>query len=119
MEIIITGGTILTIIIGVIGFFLKRTISTLDEHDTKINNELVHKDGYEKEIVDVKKNVKEIRDNYTPMKTHKADFDECRTDIKQIKDNYLTKDDYFREQAKTDRKLDRIMDILLEMKGEK
>ena len=31
----------------------------------------------------------------------------------------ITKEDFFREQAKTDRKLDRIMDILLEMKGDK
>ena len=38
-------------------------------------------------------------------------------DIKQIKADYITKEDFFREQAKTDRKLDRIMDILLEMKG--
>ena len=47
------------------------------------------------------------------------DRDECRGDIKQIKADYITKEDFFREQAKTDRKLDRIMDILLEMKGDK
>ena len=34
-------------------------------------------------------------------------------DIRRIKDNYLTKDDYFREQAKVDKKLDSIMDILM------
>ena len=42
-----------------------------------------------------------------------------REDIEKIKANYITKEDFFREQAKTDRKLDRIMDILLEMKGDK
>ena len=44
---------------------------------------------------------------------------EIREDIEKIKANYITKEDFFREQAKTDRKLDRIMDILLEMKGDK
>ena len=53
----------------------------------------------------------------------KSDYDkdmkEVREDIEKIKANYITKEDFFREQAKTDRKLDRIMDILLEMKGDK
>ena len=44
---------------------------------------------------------------------------EVREDIEKIKANYITKEAFFREQAKTDRKLDRIMDILLEMKGDK
>lgn len=52
----------------------------------------------------------------------KGDYDkdmkEVREDIEKIKANYITKEDFFREQAKTDRKLDRIMDILLEMKGD-
>lgn len=47
------------------------------------------------------------------------DMKEVREDIEKIKANYITKEDFFREQAKTDRKLDRIMDILLEMKGDK
>ena len=46
-------------------------------------------------------------------------MDECRGYSKQIKADYITKEDFFLEQAKTDRKLDRIMDILLEMKGDK
>lgn len=47
------------------------------------------------------------------------DMKEVCEDIEKIKANYITKEDFFREQAKTDRKLDRIMDILLEMKGDK
>ena len=43
----------------------------------------------------------------------------CETAIAQIKEDYITKEDFFREQGKTDRKLDRIMDILLEIKGGK
>lgn len=43
----------------------------------------------------------------------------CESAIAQIKEDYITKEDFFREQGKTDRKLDRIMDILLEIKGGK
>lgn len=46
-------------------------------------------------------------------------IDKCESDIAKIKEDYITKEDFFREQAKTDRKLDRIMDILLEIKGGK
>ena len=41
------------------------------------------------------------------------DIEKNTEDIRRIKDNYLTKDDYFREQAKVDKKLDSIMDILM------
>lgn len=46
-------------------------------------------------------------------------IDKCESDIAKIKEDYITKEDFFREQGKTDRKLDRIMDILLEIKGGK
>lgn len=50
---------------------------------------------------------------------HEEDLKSVHDDIKKIKEDYITKDDFFREQNKTDRKLDRIMDILLELKGDK
>ena len=67
IEILLTAG------IGVITFFLKRTIDELDI---------------------------------------------CRKNIAKIKEDYITKEDFFREQNENRRKLDRIMDILLEVKGE-
>ena len=42
----------------------------------------------------------------------------CQRDIEKIKEDYITKEDFFREQSENRRKLDRIMDILLEVKGE-
>lgn len=67
IEILLTAG------IGVITFFLKRTIDELDM---------------------------------------------CKRHIAKIKEDYITKEDFFREQNENRRKLDRIMDILLEVKGE-
>ena len=46
-------------------------------------------------------------------------IDKCESDIAKIKEDYITKEDFFREQGKTDRKLDRIMEILMEIKGGK
>lgn len=67
IEFLLTAG------IGVISFFLKRTIDELDS---------------------------------------------CKRNIAKIKEDYITKEDFFREQNENRRKLDRIMDILLEVKGE-
>lgn len=75
---------VLTLLIGVIGFFLTRTFKELDN----------------------KAAVKEF-------KAAKKDIEKNAEDIRRVKDNYLTKDDYFREQAKVDKKLDSIMDILM------
>ena len=52
--------------------------------------------------------------DYTPRDTHQKDFDECRKDIKEIRENYLTKDDFIREISKMDRKLDRMMEMMIE-----
>ena len=46
------------------------------------------------------------------------ELDSCKRDIAKIKEDYITKEDFFREQSENRRKLDRIMDILLEVKGE-
>lgn len=48
-----------------------------------------------------------------------TELDKCREDIAKVKEDYITKEDFFREQADTRRKLDRIMDILLEIRGGK
>ena len=46
------------------------------------------------------------------------ELDVAKRDIIRIKEDYITKEDFFREQTENRRKLDRIMDILLEIKGE-
>ena len=75
---------VLTLLIGLIWFFLTRTFKELDN----------------------KTAVKEFE-------AAKQDIEKNAEDIRRVKDNYLTKDDYFREQAKVDKKLDSIMDILM------
>lgn len=71
----------------------------------------------ENELDSVKKDIREIQSTYTSLDVHNRDFGECRKKIADIAENYLTKDDFFREQAKTERKLDQILDILMKKAG--
>ena len=77
---------VLTLLIGVIGFFLVRTFRELDG---KVSS---------KEFESVQKDIEKNTD-----------------DIRRIKDNYLTKDDFFREQTKTEKKLDDMLKILMDL----
>lgn len=79
---------VLTTAIGIIGFFVKKALSDLEKKSDKTETERI-----EKELNTVKKS------------------------IDDVKDNYLTREDFFREQLKTEKKLDRIMDMLVEMRG--
>lgn len=81
-------GTVITVLFGLLGFFVKKAFNDLDNKASK------------SELEDVKE-----------------DIEKNSTAINKIKENYLTKQDFFNEQAKTEKKLDKIMDILMEMKG--
>lgn len=114
---------LLGFVTGGLVYLLKRSvfgrIDKIEDAQRKAGETTVKKADYEKSLQAVQNDIKQIRADYTPRSEHSKDLDECRGDIKQIKEDYITKEDFFREQGKTDRKLDRIMDILLEMKGEK
>lgn len=108
---------------GALTYLIKRSVfGKVDKLESRVEyvekNYTLQKD-HESDLKECKDDIKGIRQDYTPKKMHEKDFDECKTDIKKIKEDYITKEDFFREQGKTDRKLDRIMDILLEMKGDK
>ena len=79
---------ILTALIGIVGFFLKKAYSDIEKKADKAETQSLSED-----------------------------VDKIRSTISKIKDDYLTRDDFFREQIKTERKLDKIMDILMELKG--
>lgn len=82
-EIVIS---VMTALVGIIGFFVKRAYDSLNEKATK-----------------------------EELKAVKEDVEENTNDIRRIKDKYLTKEDYLFEQAKVEKRLDRIMEILIEM----
>jgi len=102
------------------GWLLKHTSDKNDKLLEKLQNSMVGRSEFDKQLDAVKKDIREIQRSYTTQAKHDKDFDECRQSIKEIRDNYLTKEDFLREQAKTERKLDaqdqkldRILEILM------
>jgi hypothetical protein len=98
--------------IGVVGYFLKRTMGRVDKSETDISR---IKETYTRkdEHAETRADIRQIREDYTPKKSHEKDFDECRQKIEQIKQDYIMKEDFYREFNKVDRKLDHITDILM------
>ena len=114
-------GLLVTALITTVTFLIKRSLFSraddLSKTVKEVQEETVKKADYEKAQDKTEADIEQIRKDYTPKDTHSKDFDEVRQDIKRITENYLTKEDFFREQAKTDRKLDQILNILMQ-KGE-
>lgn len=89
--------TIIGVVVGIISYFLKRTMVTLDKCESAVHD-------------------KADRAELTAVRTDmQGRVDRLDRDVASIKQDYITKEDFFREQAKTDRKLDQIIQIL--MKG--
>lgn len=109
--------TVITLGIGVISYFLKRTMNQVDKQGEEIQqlkNERVAKVDLKEITEELKKDIRQIREDYTPKETHQRNFDECRRELKEIRENYLTKEDFVREISKMDQKLDRVLDLLIE-----
>lgn len=108
--------TAITLGIGAITYFLKRTMSMVDKHSAEIQGirqDTVSRKELKEQTQDLRQDIVKIREDYTPKETHRKDFDECRKDIKEIRMNYLTKDDFIREINKMDRKLDQVLEMQL------
>lgn len=110
--------TAITLGIGVISYFLKRTMNQLDctvQHLQKIERDSVTKADLKETTDELKKDINKIREDYTPKETHSKDFDGCQKEIKEIRQNYLTKDDFIREINKVDRKVEQMLNMMIEM----
>ncbi len=109
------------IAITIITYFLKRTISKVDEHDKDIGQvkqtyATVSKvDELDKDISQIKqlcasvskieehsKDINHIKQTYVT----EAKLESVRADIKEIKENALTKADFYRVQQVSDRKVE-------------
>lgn len=96
-------GTAVTIAIGIISYFLKRTMSKQDEHDKDINQI--------KLTYVTKDELKELKDETN------SDLKKLQADVEEIKDKSLTKADFYRLQSNTDSKIDKIYDLLIKLNG--
>ena len=94
--------TLAGIAVTVISYFLKRTISKMDDHDRDINK--IKQTYVTKTELDAVRS--EIRDDVGALKA----------DVKEIKENTLTKADFYRSQTATERKIDKVYDLLMDIK---
>lgn len=88
-----------SIAVTIISYFLKRTMSKQDEHD---------------------RDIAEIKRNYVTKNDHQRDITEIKTEIRQVskdisslKDTTLTKADFYRSMGRTEEKLDKLQEILI------
>ncbi|WP_050698993.1 hypothetical protein [Anaeromassilibacillus senegalensis] len=92
--------TVAGLAITIIGFFLKRTISTTDKHGESIHE-------IEKTYV--------TQDDFKRYKSQsRDDIQQLNVDINDLKSKCLLKEDYFRGQADVNARLEKIYDLLLE-----
>lgn len=91
---------VLTLLIGVVGYFLKRTMS---EHDA------------------LRKKVEQMGQAYATkdeIRELKGKIDKISDDVDTVKLNYISKDDFFRQMAGVTSTLERIDDKLERMRKE-
>ena len=108
--------TAATVAIGIISYFLKRTMSKQDRHEEDIN--------HIKLTYVTRVQLKEFKEE-----TNNG-INKLQKDIEDIKENTLKKSDFLRQQANTermierlekntDKKLDSIYDVVLKIGGRK
>lgn len=88
-----------TIITGIIGYFLKRTIGAVDDCVSEIKN--MKRDYATKEELDTFRG--DIKDEIRKISSN----------IDDIKDNYIRKEDFVRSMADMNGQLNRILDYLM------
>lgn len=86
-------------VMTVIGYFLKRTMTKVDEHDKDIN---VIKQTYV-----TKDEFKELRAEI------KADLDKISDDMDEMKERNLSKQDFYRSQSEVQESIKQIMNLLI------
>ena len=103
---------------GLLAWLLKRSYDRVE----KKADGAVPKAEFDKQMDSCREQIRAIQETYTPRTVHDKDIDECRRKINKISEVYLTKEDFYREQAKTERrleqqneKLDRVLEILMQM----
>ena len=75
--------TAITLGIGVITYFLKRTMSQVDKHGEeirRIDSERVTKTDLKESTEELKKDIRQIREDYTPKNVHEKDGQKVGSD---------------------------------------
>lgn len=91
----------ITTAVGIIAYFLRRTISDVDTNTSDI---------------------KEIKERYATkdsIKSVETKLDDIKKDLNEVQVNYIPKSDFMAEMDKIDRKLDRMTEIIIDQYKER
>ena len=94
-----------SVAVGIISYFLKRTMRRQDDHERDIN--------HIKLTYVTRDQLKEFKEETNGV------LDKLQKDVESIKDTTLTKADFYRIQSATDKKLDKIYDLMVKIRGDK
>ena len=94
---------------------------SFDKIEKKLDT-AVPKEDFDTKIANHEAQIRKIQETYTPRTTHDKDVGELREKISRISENYLTKEDFYRENTKTDRKIesanqkiDRVIELQMQL----
>lgn len=114
---------VLTGLMGVVGYFLKRTMDTTDGNTKDINllqqtsvtkNEVKH---HERDINHIKQTYV-TKDEMKEMRTElKAEIEKISKTVTDIQNTTLPKEDFYRSAMETNRKLETLQQTILERLG--
>ena len=106
---------------GIIGYFLQETMKKVDTHDKDINliKQTYVTDTQMKEVKqDFEDDLEKLALDVVDVKKELSDdIRQLTLDVADIKDNFLKTQDFYRVQANTDKKLDKMYDLLLKLSG--
>lgn len=108
-----------TTALGIITYFLKKTMDRNENTEKKviaIEKEYITKIEHKDDVKKLEKDIMKIREDYTPKQEFKDVVKEFRQEMKDAQKQFLTKEDFYREQNKMDKKLDRILEIMVNSK---
>ncbi|MEG2286210.1 MAG: hypothetical protein RSB90_11660 [Eubacterium sp.] len=107
----------ITAVIGIIAYFLKRTIGNVDDCKADIDT-IKEKYATRADIEKIETTIKADSVKFQGDVSRKLDT--IQNDLKEVQINYIPKEDFFKEMANFDKKIDRLTDLILDnMKGEK
>lgn len=102
-EVIALYGVVIAVLWAALTYFLKRTMSKVDEHDKDINH--------------IKQTYVEKADMEKMSTKLSQDISNISADISGMKDTFITRDDFYRSQSDLKKDVAKIYDYLLKKDG--
>ena len=98
-----------TAVMGVISYFLKRTMVRVDKSEDGLHEI--------RETFAKKDDVEEIKKNYTTRTDFNKGIEEIHGDLKALNKSSITREDSLSGQRDLSKKIDRVTELLLEKNG--